>query len=91
MNEQHIHMIVRGMVQGVGFRYFVYQRAVRLGLKGFVRNLPDGNVEVEVSGSRSLVEELIQMVKVGTRASSVTDVQIQIINSDLNFTSFDIK
>ncbi|MBI5021051.1 MAG: acylphosphatase [Ignavibacteriales bacterium] len=91
MNEHQVHMIVRGMVQGVGFRYFVYQRAIGLGLKGYVRNLSNGNVEIEVSGNRSLVEELIQMVKIGPRASKVTDVQIQIINSDLNHTSFEKK
>jgi acylphosphatase len=91
MNEQQIHIIIKGMVQGIGFRYFVYQHAVRLGLKGFVRNLPNGNVEVEVSGNRSLVEELIQMVKVGPRTSRVTDVQIHIINSESNYTSFEIK
>ena len=38
--------LVQGLVQGVGFRYFVYRSADRLGLSGFVRNLPDGRVEV---------------------------------------------
>src|SRR6266850_6133424 len=50
-------IIVEGMVQGVGFRYFVYTKASRLGLTGFVRNLASDAVEIEVEGDRSLIEE----------------------------------
>lgn len=70
------NIIVSGMVQGVGFRYFVYNRAVRSGLDGFVRNLANGNVEIEVEGDRSLIEELIREVTVGPRSAQVTDVKV---------------
>ncbi len=44
------HIIVRGLVQGVGFRYFAYRHAVNLGLTGWVRNLYNDDVELEVEG-----------------------------------------
>ena len=59
------HMIVRGLVQGVGFRWFVARRANALGLAGYARNLVDGAVEIEAEGDRSMVEELIGDVRVG--------------------------
>ncbi len=70
------NIIVSGMVQGVGFRYFVYNRAVRSGLDGFVRNLVNGNVEIEVEGDRSLIEDLIKDVSIGPRSAQVTDVKV---------------
>jgi len=70
------HIIVSGRVQGVGYRYFVIDKAASLGLTGWVRNLPDGTVEVRAEGDRSLVESLIEMLRVGPRAASVKDLQI---------------
>ena len=46
-----LHAVVRGRVQGVGFRYFVRQRAEAHGVSGFVRNLPDGSVELHAEGT----------------------------------------
>jgi len=83
-------ILVCGMVQGVGFRYFVYNKATRLGLKGFVKNLYHGDVEIEAFGERSLVEELIKEVKLGPRASHVTDVKVEWKDSDHDFNHFEI-
>ena len=71
------HIIVKGLVQGVGFRYFVYSRATAIGLNGYVKNNYDGSVEIDAEGDRSLIEELIREVKVGPRSAQVTDVTIQ--------------
>jgi len=68
---------VSGYVQGVGFRYYCYQKAVDLGLAGWVRNEPDSSVAVTVEGERGLIEELIATLRVGPPASSVTDVIVQ--------------
>ena len=76
MNEARVHIIVQGLVQGVGFRWFVAREAGALGLRGFVRNRPEGTVELEAEGDRSLIEALIAHVKVGPRSAQVRDLQI---------------
>lgn len=53
------HIIFYGRVQGVGFRYYAVNKANQLGLTGWVRNLPDGTVEMEVQGEESLIDQLI--------------------------------
>ncbi|HDK45879.1 MAG TPA: acylphosphatase, partial [Actinobacteria bacterium] len=68
--------VVRGRVQGVGFRYTTLSRARMLGAVGWVRNLPSGEVEVEVQGSPEVVENLIDWLRVGPRSAIVTDVGV---------------
>lgn len=58
-NSIRRHIIFYGSVQGVGFRYHAYHKARSLGLTGWVRNLYDGTVEMEVQGTESLIDELI--------------------------------
>jgi acylphosphatase len=65
---------VTGLVQGVGYRWFVYKRASELDLKGLVRNQDDGSVYVEVEGDKTLIEVLIEKLKKGPTFSRVTDV-----------------
>jgi acylphosphatase len=84
------HIVVRGMVQGVGFRYFVYNRANGLGLTGFTRNLHNGEVEIDVEGDRSLIEEFIKEVRVGPRAAHVADLRIDWREADEKYSSFEI-
>jgi acylphosphatase len=75
MRDMHVH--VTGMVQGVGFRWFVRERARRLGISGWVRNLPDGSVEVLAAGDDSqlalLRQELVRGPQ-GARVEAVVDV-----------------
>lgn len=85
------HIVVRGMVQGVGFRYFVLDRATRLRLKGFVRNNYGGNVEITVEGNRSLIEELIKEVKVGPRLAHVADMKVQWEDLQIHYETFEIR
>jgi acylphosphatase len=84
-------LIVKGVVQGVGFRFFVYRHATRLGLAGFCRNLYNADVEIEVEGDRSLVEDLIQQVKVGPRAAHVSDVKVNWAPYQGRFSGFQIR
>lgn len=58
-----LHAIVRGQVQGVGFRATVRHYAAQLGLRGIVRNLPDGNVEIYAQGRMEDLEKLIAQLK----------------------------
>lgn len=76
MAEEQVHLeaVVHGRVQGVGFRYFVLNRAEELGLRGFVRNRWNGTVEVVAEGPRSRLEVLLQYLQRGPRAAKVTRV-----------------
>ena len=72
-------VIVRGRVQGVGFRWFVREHARTLRLAGWVKNLPDGMVELEVEGPGDRVTELLALVAEGPDGAvvaGVEDVQI---------------
>jgi len=68
---------ISGRVQGVGFRWFVREEARRLGLSGWVSNLPSGDVEVAAGGERSSLERLRSALRVGpagARVDAVTDL-----------------
>ena len=70
-----VHAVIHGLVQGVFFRAFVSREAARLGLTGYVRNLPGGQaVEVRVAGERKRLEELIDRLRVGPAAARVDKV-----------------
>ncbi len=86
-----VHIIVQGMVQGVGFRYFVSRQATKLSLSGFVRNLYDGDVEIEAYGDRSLLEELIKEVKVGPRSADVKDLRIEWKEFQERYIGFEVR
>jgi acylphosphatase len=65
---------VSGRVQGVGFRYFVQDRALELGLRGFARNLADGRVEVYATGDQEKLNELAAALHSGPRMADVRGV-----------------
>ena len=69
--------IVSGRVQGVGFRWFVEREARALGLSGWVRNNPDGNVEVLASGTEDQLAKLKEKLQQGPRAARVDEVTEQ--------------
>lgn len=71
------HVVAQGRVQGVGFRVFLQSQAIRRGLSGWVRNLPDGRIETEVEGVHVLVDEFIQILKRGPSLAHVQDVQVE--------------
>lgn len=75
--QTRVHIVVEGLVQGVGFRWFVSRRAEATGIKGWVRNLYNGNVEIEAEADRSLLEEFIKEVKVGPRSAHVTNLHVE--------------
>ena len=71
---KRVRAVVTGRVQGVGFRWFVRQEARRLGVAGWVRNLPDGTVEIETAGDDAAVDRLMAHVRVGPDAADVNDL-----------------
>jgi len=66
-----VHFLIRGRVQGVGFRWFVHREAAELGLHGWVRNTDSGEVEVVVAGAPDLIGELRTELQKGSRGSRV--------------------
>jgi acylphosphatase len=67
--------VVSGTVQGVGFRWFVARHARSLGLSGYARNLPDGRVEVVVSGPAAALPDLEQLLRSGPAYARVESVE----------------
>jgi acylphosphatase len=68
------HFLVKGRVQGVGFRWFVHREAAALGLSGWVRNTEDGHVEVLAAGNAESLADLAQALRKGSRGSRVDAV-----------------
>lgn len=66
---------VSGLVQGVGFRWFVARHARALGLTGYARNLADGSVEVVVEGAAEALPELERLLRVGPASAQVEQVE----------------
>ena len=69
-----LHFLIRGRVQGVGFRWFVHREAAELGLRGWVRNTDSGEVECVAAGEPELLAELRTAVHKGSRGSRVDAV-----------------
>lgn len=67
--------VVRGRVQGVGYRYFARQAAAKLGLTGYVRNLDDGSVEAYAAGPEEKLSEFAALLHQGPRFSDVRGVE----------------
>lgn len=72
---KNLRLLLSGRVQGVGFRAFTRREARRLGLRGWVENLPDGRVEVRVSGDDESVDELRDRLAEGPRPGRVDRVE----------------
>jgi acylphosphatase len=86
-----VHVIVSGLVQGVGFRYFTARQARALDLTGFVRNLPDGRVEVVAEGVRGALETFVAAVREGPPGAVVRDVRVEWTESPAREREFFIR
>ena len=69
-----LHLYVSGRVQGVGFRFFAINRARRFGISGWVRNLPDGRVEIEAEGVVHNLLLFLEEMRIGPASSHVSRV-----------------
>lgn len=88
---QRLNITVSGKVQGVGFRAFVYDKAQGLGLAGFVKNMPDGNVFIDVQGDEETLNKFLEYVHQGPIRSRVDKVEIKKINQLMNLKEFMVK
>lgn len=86
-----VRVIVRGRVQGVFFRDFTCRKASQLGLLGYVRNLPDGTVEVVAEGERQKLDSLLELLKQGPVGASVTKVTTHWEDYSGSYTQFSVS
>jgi acylphosphatase len=86
-----IHIHVSGRVQGVFYRSNTQRKAEELGLNGWVRNLPDGRVEVVAEGEEELLEKLIDWCRIGPPAAKVERVEIKRESANGEFKTFAVK
>ena len=70
--------VISGRVQGVGFRWFVQENATSEGVKGWVRNLPDGRVEALIEGESEAVTRVERLLYTGPRGARVEDVAVHV-------------
>lgn len=88
---RRIRLNIDGAVQGVGFRFFISRHAQELGLYGYVRNMPDGSVEIVAEGAQSRLRELAERAERGPSMSRVTDVDLEWGPATGEFSAFDIR
>lgn len=91
MNLKRAKIIVNGLVQGVGFRYYVIRKAQALGLNGYTQNLFTGEVLTVVEGDSSLINELIFLIKIGPSHAQVKNCIVEWEEYKNEFNSFEVK
>jgi acylphosphatase len=76
MEAARAHLFIEGRVQGIFYRAFTRNVAVKLGLSGWVKNLYDGRVEAVFEGDRTLIEQAIQQCRIGPEGAHVRDIEV---------------
>lgn len=88
---QQVHVIVHGEVQGVSFRYYTVLEADRLGVVGWVRNVPDGTVEVTAQGTPDQLQTFIEFLHQGSPSADVTHVAVTTQPVISRFAQFSVR
>ncbi|HLB58994.1 MAG TPA: acylphosphatase [Bdellovibrionota bacterium] len=88
---KRLHLIIRGQVQGVYFRAHTQETAASLGLTGWVRNCPDGTVEVVAEGEERELNKLLEWSYIGPPRAKVTKIDSRWETATGEFREFDIK
>ena len=89
--NQRLHAIVKGMVQGVGFRYFVLEITAGAEITGWVRNTMSGDVEVLAEGQKAALENLLTKLQQGPRSAEVAKVDVTWSTATNEFNGFSVK
>ena len=84
------HLLIYGNVQGVGFRYWLYEKAIKKNIHGWVKNNISGEVEALLVGNDNDVSEIVKQCKEGPHSSKVTQIKIQEYKQEYLKKSFDI-
>lgn len=89
--EKNLKLLISGRVQGIGYRAFVEKRAENHGIKGYVKNLSDGKVEVVAKGDDKDLDQFIEKLRKGPAFALVRDIEIDEISLTENFKDFRIE
>ncbi len=90
MSDVRAHIVVSGIVQGVGYRFFVLRLARKLQLTGWVKNVYTGQVEIMAEGSRGLIESFIQDLRTGNARATVTEMDVRWETFSGKYQAFDV-
>ena len=90
-NFERLEVVVNGLVQGVGFRYFVLRNADRLGVTGYTQNLYTGEVLTVAEGERFKLEELFKLIKIGPSHAYVRNFTVAWKSATGEFKTFEVK
>jgi acylphosphatase len=85
------HVFISGGVQGVGFRYWTRGEALKLGLNGWVRNLPNGKVEAVFEGPKEKIEEMVEKCRKGPFWTRENEVEVEWQKASQEFSGFEIR
>jgi acylphosphatase len=85
-----VEVSVRGLVQGVSFRFYTQREAARLGVSGWVRNEVDGSVTVHAEGEDARVDALVAWCRTGPRHASVQAVEVRTVGQ-IGAASFEVR
>lgn len=88
---KELHLYISGVVHGVSFRYYTQSLAQKLGLRGWVKNLSDGRVEVLAQGPKEQLEKLLEWCREGPEAAQVSDMDISWREAGGEFSGFEIR
>ncbi len=86
---KRMYIRIFGIVQGVGFRRYVQINAVRLGIKGYAKNLPDGSVEIVAEGYEESLNKLLEIIRRGPPLSKVENIEYESDEYKGEFSSFE--
>lgn len=85
------HVVVKGMVQGVGYRFFCEREARKHDVSGWVRNLRDGNVELELAGQDDAVKDMLESLRSGHYSARIDDIIIDWLEYAGTHKKFEIR
>jgi len=90
-DQAGLKAIVHGKVQGVYYRAYTHRIARSLSLKGWVKNMPSGDVEVQAEGARVDLEALLKQLKVGPEGASVSEIDVTWSDYTGDFSGFNVR
>lgn len=91
VDNEHVHIIVTGRVQGVFYRASTQDKALQLNLVGWVRNTSEGNVEIEAQGSSDKISEFVKWCNKGPQFAKVDGIEVQQLVVSIELDDFEIR